>query len=115
MKLLGLPLPGQGAAKPAYVLIYGASTATVTIAMQMLKLSGLDPIAICSPKNFDLAKRNQAVEVFDRNDKELAKKIKTYTKGNLKYALDCITTVESTAFCYAAIGRGGGKYVSLDP
>ncbi|KAK1687771.1 alcohol dehydrogenase GroES-like domain-containing protein [Colletotrichum godetiae] len=115
MKLLGLPLPGQEVAKPAPVLVYGASAATATIAMQMLKLSGLDPIAICSPKNFDLAKRNNAVEVFDRNDKELAKKIKTYTKGNLKYALDCITTVESTALCYAAIGRGGGKYVSLDP
>lgn len=31
------------------------------------------------------------------------------------YALDCITTVESTQTCVKAIGRGGGKYVSLDP
>ncbi|KAI9163196.1 alcohol dehydrogenase GroES-like domain-containing protein [Paramyrothecium foliicola] len=115
MKLLGLPLPGEEPAKPSHVLVYGASTATATIAMQMLKLSGLSPIAICSPKNFDLAKKNLAEEVFDRHDKELAQKIKSYTKGNLRYALDCITTVESTALCYAAIGRGGGKYVSLDP
>lgn len=32
----------------------------------------------------------------------------------MQYALDCITTVESTAACYAAIGRGGGKYVALN-
>lgn len=31
------------------------------------------------------------------------------------YALDCITTVESTQACFRAIGRAGGKYVSLDP
>ncbi|KAF1922661.1 GroES-like protein [Didymella exigua CBS 183.55] len=115
MKLLGLPLPGQKLAKPSHVLVYGASTATATIAMQMLNLSGLIPIAVCSLRNFDLARKNFAKEVFDRHDKDLAQKIKTCTKGNLKYALDCITTVESTALCYAAIGRGGGKYVSLDP
>ncbi|KAI3392606.1 hypothetical protein diail_5446, partial [Diaporthe ilicicola] len=40
---------------------------------------------------------------------------KSYTKNNLKYALDCITTVDSTTFCFAAIGRAGGKYVALDP
>jgi NADPH:quinone reductase-like Zn-dependent oxidoreductase len=37
MKLLGLPLPGQTNAKPAQVLVYGASTATATIAMQFLR------------------------------------------------------------------------------
>ncbi|EXJ69158.1 uncharacterized protein A1O5_08093 [Cladophialophora psammophila CBS 110553] len=35
--------------------------------------------------------------------------------NNLRYALDCITTVESTAPCFAVLGRAGGKYVSLDP
>ena len=40
---------------------------------------------------------------------------KSYTKNNLRYALDCITTVESTALCFAALGRAGGKYFSLDP
>lgn len=40
LRLLGLPLPGQEppVARPAHVLVYGASTATATIAMQMLKL-----------------------------------------------------------------------------
>ncbi|KAK9774857.1 putative Alcohol dehydrogenase GroES-like domain-containing protein [Seiridium cardinale] len=115
MNLLGLPLPYQPPARDAFVLVYGASTATATIAMQMLKLSGLTPLGVCSPRNFDLARKNYAAEVFDRRDAQLAQKIKSYTKGNLKYVLDCITTVESTATCFAAIGRGGGKYVSLDP
>lgn len=107
------------------------------------------PIAVCSPRNFSLARSNGAEKVFDRHDKECAQKIvsscflyppslthsicdssspvnktypltnditqKSYTKNNLKYALDCITSVESTILCFAAIGRAGGKYVSLDP
>jgi NADPH:quinone reductase-like Zn-dependent oxidoreductase len=96
--------------------------------------SGFDPIAVCSPRNFELAKRNGAGEVFDRDEPDLAQKLvkhpiqslrldietanyvqKSFTKNNLRYALDCITSVESTVLCYAAIGRGGGRYVSLDP
>ncbi|GJD05062.1 alcohol dehydrogenase GroES-like domain-containing protein [Colletotrichum higginsianum] len=115
LKLLGLPLPDQPVDKGAHVLVYGGSTATATIAIQLLKLSGLIPIAVCSPKNFALARSNGAEEVFDRHDKECAQKIKSYTRNNLKYALDCITSVESTVLCFAAIGRAGGKYVSLDP
>lgn len=33
------------------------------------------PIAVCSPRNFALAKSNGAEEVFDRNDKECVQKI----------------------------------------
>jgi NADPH:quinone reductase-like Zn-dependent oxidoreductase len=38
MKLLGLPLPDKPVSKPAAILIYGGSTATATIAMQMMRL-----------------------------------------------------------------------------
>ncbi|KAI8167085.1 Deshydrogenase mlcG [Colletotrichum sp. SAR 10_65] len=115
LKLLGLPLPDQPVKTGAHVLVYGGSTATATIAIQLLKLSGLIPVAVCSPRNFALARSNGAEEVFDRHDKECAQKIKSYTRNNLRYALDCITSVESTILCFAAIGRAGGKYVSLDP
>ena len=40
---------------------------------------------------------------------------RAFTSNNLRYALDCVTTVESTQACYAALGRAGGRYVSLDP
>lgn len=73
------------------------------------------PIATCSPKNNELVKSYGAQEVFDYRDKDCAAKIKAFTGNNLKYALDCITTVESTATCFASIGRAGGRYVSLDP
>ncbi|GKT65488.1 enoyl reductase [Colletotrichum tofieldiae] len=115
MKLLGIPLPGEPAADPAIVLVYGGSTATATIAMQFMRLSGFTPIATCSPKHFELAKKNGAAEVFDYRDEQCAEKIRKYTKGNLKYALDCIVNIESTTTCFKAIGRAGGKYVSLDP
>ncbi|CAE7208198.1 Enoyl reductase [Pyrenophora teres f. teres] len=115
MKLLGIPLPGEPATESATVLVYGGSTATATIAMQLLRLSGYTPIATCSPKHFDLAKSNGAEEVFDYRDVDCAEKIRRYTKNNLKYALDCIVNVESTTACFKAIGRAGGKYVSLDP
>lgn len=38
MRLLGLPLPNKPASKPAIVLVYGGSTATATIAMQLMRL-----------------------------------------------------------------------------
>lgn len=37
------------------------------------------PIAVCSPRNFALARNNGAEEVFDRHDKECAQKIVSYT------------------------------------
>lgn len=108
MKLLGLPLPDPNATtapalpKPVYVLVYGGSTATATIVMQMLRLycclplpaspsliyvvltggigsiscrSGYIPIATCSPHNFDLAKKHGAEDVFDYRDAGLAQTI----------------------------------------
>lgn len=96
--------------------------------------ANLIPIATCSPKNFDLVKAYGAEEVFDYRQPDVAQKIvrpcplfprrlstnwpivqRAYTKNNLAFALDCITTVESTTTCYAAIGRGGGQYTALDP
>ncbi|KAL7779598.1 hypothetical protein CFE70_009102 [Pyrenophora teres f. teres 0-1] len=106
MKLLGIPLPGEPATESATVLVYGGSTATATIAMQLLRLSGYTPIATCSPKHFDLAKSNGAEEVFDYRDVDCAEEIRRYTKNNLKYALDCIVNVESTTACFKAIGLG---------
>jgi hypothetical protein len=38
-----------------------------------------------------------------------------YTQNNLRLALDCISTIESTQACYGALGRAGGRYTALDP
>ncbi|KLU92794.1 hypothetical protein MAPG_11779 [Magnaporthiopsis poae ATCC 64411] len=115
IRALGLPLPDRPVEKQAVVLVYGGSTATGTIAIQLLRLANLIPIATCSPKNFDLVRSRGANAVFDYRSPQCASDIRAYTRNNLEYALDCVTTVESTAACYAAIGRAGGRYVSLDP
>ncbi|KAL0938255.1 alcohol dehydrogenase GroES-like domain-containing protein [Colletotrichum truncatum] len=115
VKSLGLPLPNEPVAKAKHVLVYGSSTATASIAMQLLKLAGLIPIGVCSPKHFQLSRKNGAEEVFNRFDKDVAQKIKIHTRNNLKYALDCTSNVESTTVCFNAIGRAGGNYVALEP
>lgn len=107
--------PRKPADKPFPVLVYGGSTATGTTAIQLLRLSGLDPIVTCSPRNFDLVKSYGAVAVFDYRSPTCAADIRAATRNSLRYALDCITVPESIKLCYAAIGRAGGKYTALDP
>ena len=96
------------------VLVYGGSTATGTMAIQLLRLSGLAPIATCSPHNFDLVRDIGASAVFDYTEPDVGTRIREYTNGRLQHVLDCITDRESVACCYASIGRTGGRYVSLE-
>lgn len=107
--------------------------------------AGFVPIATCSPKSKELVTTCGAEATFDYRSPSCASDIvsfsavwsltkhptinsliiftspltlppqKSHTTNNLRYALDCITTHDSTTCCLAAIGRAGGKYVSLDP
>ncbi|KAK3309853.1 chaperonin 10-like protein [Chaetomium strumarium] len=118
---LGLPLPdppateSEAGAKPQYILIYGGGTATGTLLIQMALRSGLVPVTTCSPKRFERVKALGAAEAFDYRSPTVGADIRAYTNDALDMAVDCITTTASMAVCYGAIGRGGGKYVSLDP
>lgn len=97
-----------------YVLVHGGATATGTVALQMLKIAGYTPIATCSPASFDLARSRGAAAVFDYNSPTVRDDIREYTRGTLGLALDCITTPETMALCYGAIGDGGGRYAALE-
>ncbi|OKL63919.1 hypothetical protein UA08_00471 [Talaromyces atroroseus] len=108
------PPPSKAKAMP-FILIYGGSTATGTRAIQLAKMSGLRPIATCSPQNFDLVRSFGAEQVFDYHDERSAAEIRSYTRNSLVYALDCISLSQTTQFCLAAIGRAGGRYVALEP
>ncbi|KFY03517.1 hypothetical protein V490_00166 [Pseudogymnoascus sp. VKM F-3557] len=117
---LGLPLPQASGVLPIspdrpHILIYGGATATGTLAIQMARLSGFSPVVTCSPRSFDLVRSLGAIEAFDYQSPTCGIDIQTYTSNSLQYAMDCITDIRSMSTCYAAIGRSGGKYVSLDP
>lgn len=113
---LGLPgHPETPAEKPEYVLVYGGSTASGTMMIQMLRKSGFIPIATSSPRNFQLLEGYGAEKVFDYNDPESAGTIRKLTKNALWYAVDCYCEGSSMEFCYRAIGRAGGKYAALEP
>lgn len=114
LDLAGTPEAPLLSEKPAPVLVYGGSTATGTIAIQLLKLSGYDPIATCSPRNFDLVRGRGASAVFDYSSPDIAADIKSHTSGRLRYVLDCISSPESVKMCYGAIQRPGGRYASLE-
>ncbi|TDZ25583.1 Trans-enoyl reductase fsa3 [Colletotrichum orbiculare MAFF 240422] len=115
---LGIPghpdAPVSGG-KGRQILIYGASSSVGTMALQLAKLSGMLVIGTCSPKNFDLAKSYGADVLFDYNSKTCVEDIKKHTNNSLKFALDCISEVDTMAFCYACLGRTGGRYTRLEP
>lgn len=77
--------------------------------------AGLRPIATCSPKHFNLVKRFGAVAAFDYRDANAAAAIRSLTKNELAFALDCVSTAETTQMCYDALGRAGGRYAALEP
>ncbi|KAI0543588.1 putative alcohol dehydrogenase [Xylaria curta] len=97
------------------VLVYGGSTSSGTMVLQLLRLCGVRTITTCSPHNFDLVKSYGADEVYDYKDAECAAKIRADTGNTLEYAIDCVAEDSSMRFCYAALGRVGGKYVALNP
>ncbi|KAK8032551.1 hypothetical protein PG990_002285 [Apiospora arundinis] len=58
-------------------------------------LSGLLVVTTASLANFDLVESRGADAVFDYHDPQCAHKIKEYTKGSLRHALDCVSTEAS--------------------
>ncbi|TDZ13319.1 Cytochrome P450 monooxygenase TRI13 [Colletotrichum orbiculare MAFF 240422] len=101
---------------PEHVLVYGASTAMGTMALQLLKMSGYTPIATCSAKNFDLVKSYGAAYAFEYADEDAAiDAIRQTTGANRpKYALDCIADGFSVKCCFGVMARTGGRYVCLE-
>lgn len=112
-----LPPPSQpkGPSKPVTVLVSGGSSSTGTCAIQLLKLAGYQVVATCSARNFELVRSYGADAVFDHSSATCAADIRALTRNGMRYALDCITTPDTTRLCYTALGRSGGRYVALDP
>ncbi|KAH8779756.1 zinc-binding dehydrogenase [Diaporthe sp. PMI_573] len=108
------PAP-RGSDEAFPVLVYGGSTASGTMALQLLRLSGANPlIATCSPRNFDLARFYGATSVYDYTDPETPSRIRAETGGDLEHVLDTITDAGSVACCEAALSRSGGVLATLE-
>ncbi|KAI0203699.1 zinc-binding dehydrogenase [Astrocystis sublimbata] len=112
--LLGTPDNPDTSGKPIPVLVYGGSTATGTIAAQLLKHSGYDPIITCSPRNSNMVRERGVSAIFDYSAADVIAQIRTQTGGRLKYALDCINDAHSVEVCYGAIQRAGGRCAALE-
>ncbi|KAF4211572.1 hypothetical protein CNMCM6805_003239 [Aspergillus fumigatiaffinis] len=111
---LGLSIDASSERKEEFVLVYGGSTATGTMALQFLRRAGYRAIATCSPKNADLVRSYGAEAVFDYHSERCAEEIRSYTKNTLRYVLDCITEPATVDICLRSIGRAGGKYCGLE-
>ncbi|KAF2123881.1 GroES-like protein [Dothidotthia symphoricarpi CBS 119687] len=110
---LGLPLPPAKVKEPTPILIYGASTATGTVAVQYAKLAGCEVLTTSSPHNFDLLRKLGADQVFDYKDAEVGAKIRAATDDKLHLVLDCISQSSSFAICAAAVSSRGGHVSAL--
>lgn len=110
-----MPLPPTKVSEPTPVLIYGASTATGTLAVQFAKLSGAEVFATASPHNFDLVKKLGADHVFDYKDPSCGEQIRKASNDKLRLVFDCIAEHGSEHICCAAISSSGGHYSGLLP
>ena len=106
--------PDQPSEKPLSILVYGGSTVTGTIAIQLLRLSGMNPVTTRSPHNFALVRSRGAGAVFDYSDPDTPAAIKKHTGGQRKHVLDCISDAQSVDACFEAMARVGRRYVSLE-
>lgn len=109
---LSFPWPGSVPAD-CWVLIYGGSTATGSIAIQFAKLSGAKVVTTSSAKNRDFVKSLGADEAFDYNDPDCAKKIREYTNDSLHFVVDCFGGETGSAICANSISSLGGQICSI--
>ena len=107
---LKLPLPApsskhtdtQPQDNRPYILIYGGSTATGTLAIQFATLSNYRVITTSSPASFPLCKSLGSTACYDYNDPDCGAKIRELTNNSLHHVFDTITTESSMAICAAA-------------
>jgi NADPH:quinone reductase-like Zn-dependent oxidoreductase len=76
--------------------------------------SGYAPIATTSAASSALVKRYGAVATIDYTSPDCAEQIRQATGGQLRHAIDCVTTEKTMALCLESICRVGGRYVCLE-
>ncbi|KAI1423492.1 putative alcohol dehydrogenase [Xylaria sp. FL1777] len=106
--------PSTPTAQSEPVLIYGAATATGTMACQLLKLSGYLPVAVTSPQSAALAAEYGASSTCSYTSPTCAESVRALAGVPIRHAFDCVTSIESVATCFAALARTGGRYACIE-
>lgn len=112
---MGLPLPGA-TSNSQTVLIYGGSTATGSLAIQLAKLYAIRPLLLaqskyrrsrvrvittCSSRNIPWIQSLGPDLVVDDKDPNAIQTIRTFAENEgLTMVLDCVATIDTAAFCY---------------
>lgn len=102
-KALQLAFPTSPTTDKPYVLIYGGSSATGSLAIQFARLSGYRVLTTCSPRNNDFVLSLGAEKTFDYRSPTCGADINAYTSNSLLYAWDTISLPDSAAICAAAL------------
>ncbi|KAJ3496491.1 hypothetical protein NLG97_g2617 [Lecanicillium saksenae] len=97
------------------VLISGGASSSGTMATQLLRLAGFNPIVTCSPTSYDLCKSFGATACFDYHSTTCGADIRSHTDNKLGLVLDCVTDANTMSLCYEAMGAQGGSYIALEP
>ncbi|KAK3369705.1 putative zinc binding dehydrogenase [Lasiosphaeria ovina] len=114
LALPGFPSEPVPAEEREPVLVYGGATATGTVACQLLSLSGYAPIAVTSTHSAAVATEYGAAGTVAYSSPNCVQSLKTLAAAPIRHALDCITTAETVATCFAALARAGGRYACLE-
>ncbi|CAG8974767.1 hypothetical protein HYALB_00000379 [Hymenoscyphus albidus] len=109
------PVEPTANGKKVPILVYGGATATGTMAVQLLNLSGYSPIAVTSTTSAPLASSYGAAYTAAYTSATCTETIKSLAQGvPIRQVLDCITDIESVAICFGAMPRTGGRYACLE-
>lgn len=116
-----MPLTDQQenlASKPLEViLIYGGSSATGILGIQLASLSGYSVLTTSSPSNFDYLKSLGASLVVDYHSPSAVQEVKDWIVDNNGGALtkvwDCIGGVDGSTFCASVLANPPPEGTSL--
>lgn len=99
---LAIP-PRKDENKDSYLLIWGGATATGMLAIQVAKLVyGIKVITTASKKHHDALKLLGADKTFDYNDSDVVDQLKRAGENKIKYALDCVSSLQTFQSVYDA-------------
>ncbi|KAL5364821.1 chaperonin 10-like protein [Aspergillus floccosus] len=105
-KSLKFPFPIPKEAPAEKVLVWGAASAVGAFAVQLLKASHMEVIAVCSAKNFDYVRNLGASYVIDYHGGDVASQLREKSL-RVRKAFDSISSQETCNACLDIVGEGG--------